>query len=114
MKGGWGSLTTQACSAAARSSCLSLVQAEEQRDGQGKKMKTKRDPMGPVIVVKLLKTDTTHDLSQKAREDKETREGRGGMGFCARTGTFREGTRSVGLYWEGAREEERWLVGRKR
>lgn len=27
--------------------------------------------MGPVIVVKLLKTDTTHDLSQKAREDEE-------------------------------------------
>ena len=31
--------------------------------------------MGPVIVVKLLKTDTTHDLSQKAREDEEQREG---------------------------------------
>ena len=51
------------------------MQAEKRWDEARQKDENQRVPMEPVIVVKLLKTDTTHDLSQKAREDEEQTNG---------------------------------------
>lgn len=51
------------------------MQAEEQPDGQGKKYKTRYTRVGCIKSVKILRTDTTHDLSQKAREDERKEDG---------------------------------------
>ena len=58
--------TTQASSAAARSSCPQVASRAQGSKG-GKNKITNNEGGAPIIVVKLLRTDTTLDLSQKAR-----------------------------------------------
>jgi hypothetical protein len=58
--------TTQASSAAARSSRPGVASRAPENKG-GKNKITRNEGGAPIIVVKLLRTDTTLDLSQKAR-----------------------------------------------
>jgi hypothetical protein len=74
---GVGPPTTQASSAAARSSRPGVASRAPGSKG-GKNKITSNEGGAPIIVVKLLRTDTTLDLSQKARvvrkQDNERRE----------------------------------------
>ena len=63
---GVGPSTTQANSAAARSSRPGVASRAPGNKG-GKNKITSNEGGAPIIVVKLLRTDTTLDLSQKAR-----------------------------------------------
>jgi hypothetical protein len=67
--------TTQASSAAARSSCPRVASRAPGNRG-GKNKITSNEGGAPIIVVKLLRTDTTLDLSQKARVVKISRNAR--------------------------------------
>jgi hypothetical protein len=61
-----GPPTTQANSAAARSSRPGVASRAPENKGDKNKI-TSNEGGAPIIVVKLLRTDTTLDLSQKAR-----------------------------------------------
>jgi hypothetical protein len=71
-----GPPTTQASSAAARSSRPGVASRARQNKG-GKNKITSNEGGAPIIVVKLLRTDTTLDLSQKARVVKKPESPRG-------------------------------------
>jgi hypothetical protein len=66
-----GPPTTQANSAAARSSRPGVASRAPGNKG-GKNKITSNEGGAPIIVVKLLRTDTTLDLSQKARVVRKT------------------------------------------
>lgn len=90
----------------------SLVQAEEQPDGQGKKYKTRYARVERIKSVKILRTDTTHDLSQKAREDEEKEDGcKGKVGIYrvaeGRGRWFRQDRDPLARRWQHKRRRER-------